>query len=116
MDKEQRPGLQAAELEKKEPLPGEYEVSVTFKRRSGEDFEIKFDDIISLNEGEDYEALKKRALGEATAMGLHNFGMDVYAGRYPDGHPVKFTLKHSSGQEFSFTQRFDASGYAVQEK
>lgn len=104
------------EIEKREPIPGEYNIKVSFKKRGGENYELSFDDSISLKEGENFEVLKKRALGDAAAIGLHNFGMDVYIGRYPDGHPVKFTLKHSSGKEFTFTQKFNASGYTVSEK
>ena len=95
-------------------LPHEkYEIRVDYKLRNGKDYSLNLSSPISINEGETMENLKKKAISEASAAGLHNFGMDTYVGKYPNGQSVKFTLKHESGKEIEFNQTFDGNGYPV---
>ena len=97
-----------------EKLPvGTYKLSVEFKTRAGKTQLLDLDPV-DLAEGCGFGDLKKRALSEASTFGLHNFGMDVYVGKYPNGHPVQFHLEHKDGREINFTQLFDANGYPKQ--
>lgn len=107
---------QVSSIESDKLLLGDYHIRVDFKSRNGENTNLPFDNPVTLREGEIVEDLKKRVISKASALGLHNFGMDVYAGRYPEGHPVEFTLTHESGMEVKFTQIFDGNGYPVYKK
>ncbi|MFH1534139.1 MAG: hypothetical protein ABID64_04375 [Nitrospirota bacterium] len=104
-------GIDESSIENENLPLGDYRVEVAFKKRNGEDFTLPFDDPVNLPEGETVEDLQKKAVSEASAVGLHNFGMDMYVGRYPEGHPVEFTLTHESGQEIKFIRVFDGNGY-----
>jgi len=92
---------------------GAYKLHAFFKLRDGKDYEKVFDEPISLYEGATSEDLKRKAISDASSLGLHNFGMDTYIVRYPNGQPVKFVLKHESGKEIEFIQNFDSDGYPV---
>ncbi len=92
---------------------GWYKVFVSFTDRSGKNVELQLDNI-KIDEGETIDKLQKQAKSEASSAGLHNFGMDVYYKRFPNGHPVKFRLEHEkTEQTFKFTEFYDANGYPV---
>jgi|GEM_PF-2007681 len=105
------------QLESAAELPlGKYKITVDFKLFSGQPYHLPLERQVALEAGDSLDVLKHRAISWAESTGLHNFGMDVYYGHYPKGHPVEFTLQHESGKEIKFTQVFDASGYPVREK
>lgn len=101
--------------ERNELRPGKYEVRVEFKTRKGEDYAINFDRPVSLRQGEGMAELRKRAVSEASWLGLHNFNMDVVSEQYRNSHPVRFTLWHENGREITFVQNFNGSGHPVKE-
>ena len=102
--------------EKNELPLGKYQICAYFKLQGGKDYSLPLAFPVYLDDGETLEDLKKKSFGAAASQGLHNFGMDVYLGRYPKGHPVKFILKHDSGKKIEFTQNFDGRGYPIYEK
>lgn len=102
--------------EQNELQQGEYSICVNFKLRNGKDYTLPLSRPISIEADETVEDLKKKAISEASATGLHNFGMDTYVGKYPNGQSVKFILKHELGKEIEFSQNFDGNGYPVKKK
>src|SRR5258708_31469072 len=60
------------------------------------------------------EELERSAIGEASALGLHNLGMDQYVGNKPRGWKpsVTFSILKEDGSEFySFETKFDGFYY-----
>ena len=93
--------------------PGSYKLRTIFKLRDGKDYEKIFDDPIVLGEDEMADDLIKKAISAAANIGLHNWGMDTYIDRFPNGQPVKFILKNDFGGEFGFIKNFDSDGCPV---
>jgi hypothetical protein len=92
---------------------GWYKIFVYFTDKSGKNVELELDDV-KIDLGETRDDLQKKAKSQASSAGLHNFGMDVYYKRFPNGHPVKFRLEHKeTHQTFEFTQIYDGNGYPV---
>ena len=119
-NKEERPsekGVQKtdSQIESEPEFPaGEYKVRATFINRKGErttqniDFPIRISSPISKNQ------LDKKAINEVSFLGLHNFGMDIYVERYPDGHPVTIeVINKDDNLVSSLVQIFNASGHPV---
>lgn len=101
---------------KKQFAPGKYIPKAKFNNRKGEPVEVEIHPI-TLDQPSGTEELERQTKSWASSLGLHNFGMDVYVGRYPDGHPVEFTITSDKGEVVhSFVQVFNASGYPVEEK
>jgi hypothetical protein len=102
--------------EQQECIPGLYDVKIVFKNSEGESIEVDMENGIEALEGEDWDVLEKKVSSYALAIGLHNYGMDVFKGRYPDGHPVSFLLKNIGDPLITHraTINFDGSGYPTE--
>lgn len=100
-------------LEAQSELPsGKYAVTVRFRKTDGETENLELG-TIRLHEAAAIQELQSLAAGKASGTGLHNFGMDVYVGRYPQGHPVEFTVTNENDPnlKIAFTRFFDGNGY-----
>lgn len=91
---------------------GKYVVYAGFTNRQGNKIEMEVGQI-DLKEDTAESKMKERMIGRASNLGLHNFGMDVYVGNYPEGHPVVLEVRGEHGHGFKFVQNFDGNGYAT---
>jgi hypothetical protein len=100
---------QRENIEKKAFAPGKYEVVVSI-REKGKDARTKVDGSTYLYVPGAVEDLEQKARSWASAVGLHNFGMD-------SRHAVEFSVRDASGAEVhSFSCQFDSSGYPVRKE
>lgn len=93
---------------------GEYTVKATFVNQRGEQITRKMDFPLRFSTPPTQKEIEKKATGEVSFLGLHNFGMDIYVERYPNGHPVKIEVfDKDDNSVVNYTQVFNASGHPV---
>jgi hypothetical protein len=99
---------QPKNAENKAFAPGKYEIIASI-REKGKDGQTKIDGSTYLYVPGTVKDLEQKARSWASAVGLHNFGMDP---RYA----VEFFVKDASGAEvYSFSCPFNSSGYPIRE-
>ncbi len=113
--KAEKPGIVEPKVDAEPKFPsGQYRVRATFINRKGETMTHDTGFRLSVSKPITYDELKVRANGDIAFMGPHNFGMDVYIERYPNGHPVTVEIVNEQGNPvYSYSQLFNGSGYAV---
>jgi hypothetical protein len=86
---------------------GEYKVKATYINREGNVVTRNIDFSVHISSLATEDVMRRKATGNLTFVGLHNFGMD-------HSHPVTIEIEDKDKNTvMSYTQVFDGSGHPV---